>query len=102
MENWNTILIDFQAELADGRAERPAALAMVQESLRSRVRWRKIWRGQAFSEIDARAVQHRGYGASQWIRKRVERDLRLDEDHRRAASHPLSQPPASPDARLPE
>ena len=98
MENRNTILIDFQVEPADGRAERRAALAMVGEGLPGRQRITlggdKGYDTHDFVEscralkvtphvaqnlarpggsaIDARTVRHPGYAVSQWIRKRVE------------------------------
>ena len=98
MENRNTILIDFQVEPADGRAERRAALAMVGECLPGRQRITlggdKGYDTRDFVEscralkvtphvaqnlarpggsaLDARTVRHPGYAVSQWIRKRVE------------------------------
>ena len=98
MENRNTILIDFQVEPADGRAERRATLAMVGECLPGRQRITlggdKGYDTRDFVEscralkvtphvaqnlarpggsaLDARTVRHPGYAVSQWIRKRVE------------------------------
>ena len=126
MENRNTILLDLQVEPADGYAERRAALAMVAARLPGR---RRITVGgdkgydtrdfvascralnvtphvaqnlarPGGSALDARTVRHPGYAVSRWIRKTGRRDPRLDEDHRRAAAHPLSRAPAGADACL--
>src|ERR1019366_7310258 len=98
MENRNTILIDFQVEPADGRAERRAAIAMVGECLpgsqRTTLGGDKGYDTRDFVEscralkvtphvaqnlarpggsaISARTVRHPVYAVSQWIRKRVE------------------------------
>lgn len=98
MENRNTILIDFQVEPADGRAERRAAIAMVGECLpgsqRITLGGDKGYDTRDFVEscralkvtphvaqnlarpggsaLDTRTVRHPGYAVSQWIRKRVE------------------------------
>ncbi len=98
MENRNTILIDFQVEPADGRAERRAAVAMADERLpggrRITLGGDKGYDTRDFvascralkitphvaqnqerpggSALDARTVRHRGYAVSQWIRKQVE------------------------------
>jgi transposase len=98
MENRNTILLDFQVEPADGRAERRAAIAMVGACLPGRQRITlggdKGYDTRDFvascralkvtphvaqnlnrpggSALDARTVRHPGYAVSQWIRKRVE------------------------------
>jgi transposase len=98
MENRNTILIDFQVEPADGRAERRSAIAMLDEDLPGSRRITlagdrgydtrdfvetcralkvtpHVARNQARpggSALDARTVRHPGYAISQWIRKRVE------------------------------
>ncbi len=98
MENRNTILVDFQVEPADGRAERRAAIAMADERLPGTRRItlagdkgydtgdfvascralnitphvaRNLARPGG-SAIDARTVRHPGYTLSQWLRKRVE------------------------------
>jgi transposase len=98
MENRHALLVDFQVELADGYAERRAAIAMVDERLpgsrrvtlggdkgydtsdfvaacRALTVTPHVARNQARrggSAIDARTVRHPGYAVSQWIRKRVE------------------------------
>jgi transposase len=98
MENRNTILIDFQVEPADGRAERRAAIAMADERLPGHLRVTlggdkgydtrdfvascralkvtpHVAQNQARpggSSLDQRTVRHPGYALSQWIRKRVE------------------------------
>jgi transposase len=98
MENRNSILIDFQVELADGVAERRAAIAMADERLPgaqritlagdkgydtrdfvASCRALKITphvaqnhRRAGGSALDARTARHPGYAISQRIRKRVE------------------------------
>jgi IS5 family transposase len=98
MENRNTILIDFQVEPTDGRAERRAALAMADERLPGGQRITlggdkgydtrdfvascralkvtpHVAQNQARpggSALDQRTVRHPGYAVSQWIRKRVQ------------------------------
>lgn len=98
MENRNTIVLDFQVEPADGRAERRAAIAMLDERLpggrRITLGADKGYDTREFvatchalkvtahvaqnharpggSALDARTSRHRGYEVSQWIRKRVE------------------------------
>jgi transposase len=98
VENRNSLLIDFQVEPADGRAERRAALAMADERLAGR---RRITLGgdkgydprdfvascrtltitphvaqndtrPGGSALDARTTRHPGYAVSQWVRKRIE------------------------------
>ena len=98
MENRNTLLVDFQVEPADGRAERRAAIAMADEQLPG---GRRITLGAdkgydtrdfvascralhitphvaqnharpGGSALDARTVRYPGYALSQWMRKRVE------------------------------
>jgi transposase len=97
-ENRNFLLVDFQVEPADGRAERRAAEAMADERLagRSRItlagdkgydtygfvgscRALKITPHVAQnharpggSALDARTTRHPGYAVSQWMRKRIE------------------------------
>ena len=114
MENRNTILIDFQVEPADGRAERRAALAMVGEGLPGRQRITlggdKGYDTHDFvascralkvtphvaqnlaraggSAIDARTVRHPGLRRQSMDPQAGRRDLRLDEDHRRACVAP--------------
>jgi len=97
-ENRNCLLIDFQVEPADGRAERRAAVAMADERLAGS---RRITLGgdkgydtrelvascrelkvtphvaqnltrPGGSALDARTTRHQGYAVSQWIRKRIE------------------------------
>lgn len=98
MENRNTILIDFQVEPADGRAERRAAIAMADERLPGKRRITlagdkgydtrdfvaagrelestpHLARNDARpggSARDARTTRHPGYARGQWVRKRVE------------------------------
>jgi transposase len=98
MENRNTLLIDFQVEPADGKAERRAAIAMTDERLPgsrrvtlggdkgydtrdfvAHCRELKITphvaRNQGRpggSALDARTARHPGYAVSQWVRKQVE------------------------------
>jgi len=98
MENRNTLLIDFQVEPADGRAERRAAIAMADEGVPGKRRITlagdKGYDTRDFvgscreleitphvaqndarpggSAIDARTTRHPGYALSQWVRKRVE------------------------------
>jgi transposase len=98
MENRNSILIDFQVEPADGRAERRAAIAMADERLpgaqRITLGGDKGYDTRDFvvacralkitphlaqncgrpggSALDARTARHPGYAISQRIRKRVE------------------------------
>ena len=98
VENRNSLLIDFQVEPADGRAERRAAVAMADERLAGS---RRITLGadkgydtRGFvatcralnitphvaqndarpggSALDARTTRQPGYVVSQWIRKRIE------------------------------
>ena len=98
MENRNTLLLDFQVEPADGKAERRAAIAMADERLAGR---RRITLGgdkgydtrdfvascralritphiaqnharPGGSALDARTVRYSGYALSQWMRKQVE------------------------------
>ena len=97
-ENRNCLLIDIQVEPADGRAERRAAVAMVDERLagsrRITVGGDKGYDTRDFvascrelkvtphvaqnlarpggSALDARTTHHPGYAVSQWIRKRIE------------------------------
>ena len=97
-ENRNCLLIDFQVEPADGRAERRAAVAMADERLAGS---RRITLGgdkgydtrefvascrelkvtphvaqnltrPGSSALDTRTTRHSGYTVSQWIRKRIE------------------------------
>jgi transposase len=98
MENRNTLLVDFQVEPADGRAERRAALAMADERLSGKRRITlagdKGYDTRDFvgscrelaitphlakndarpggSALDARTTRHPGYAVSQRIRKKVE------------------------------
>jgi transposase len=98
MENRNAILIDFQVEPADGRAERRAAIAMADERLPGKRRITlagdKGYDTRDFvascreleitphvahndarpggSALDARTTRHPGYALSQRVRKRVE------------------------------
>ena len=98
VENRNSLLIDFQVEPADGRAERRAAVAMADERLAGS---RRITLGgdkgydtrdfvascralnitphvaqndarPGGSALDARTTRQPGYAVSQWIRKRIE------------------------------
>jgi transposase len=98
MENRNGLLVDFRVTEANGKAERSAALAMIQESL---VGSRPITVGgdkgydtfefvddcrsmnvtphvasntgrRGGSAIDTRTTRHAGYAISQRLRKRVE------------------------------
>ena len=97
-ENRNTLLIDFQVEPADGRAERRAAIAMADERLpgprRITLAGDKGYDTHGFVEscrelkitphvaqnearpggsaIDARTTHHPGYSLSQRVRKRIE------------------------------
>ena len=97
-ENRNCLLIDFQVEPADGRAERRAAVAMADERLagsrRITLGGDKRYDTREFvascrelkvtphvaqnltrpggSALDARTTRHQGYAVSQWIRKRIE------------------------------
>lgn len=97
-ENRNFLLIDFQVEPADGRAERRAAEAMADERLAGRRRITlagdKGYDTYGFVEscraltitphvaqnharpggsaLDARTTRHPGYAVSQWLRKRIE------------------------------
>jgi len=97
-ENRNCLLIDFQVEPADGRAERRAAVAMADERLagsrRITLGGDKGYDTREFvascrelkvtphvaqnltrpggSALDARTTRHQGYAVSQWIRKRIE------------------------------
>src|ERR1700688_4350981 len=110
MENRNTILIGFQVKPADGHAERRAALAMVRAR---RPGSRRITVGgdkgydtrdfvESYTQGDAargaagwfgarrRTVRHPGYAVSPMDPQAGRRNLRLDEDHRRAAAHALS------------
>jgi transposase len=98
VENRNSLLIDFQVEPADGRAERRAAVAMADERLagsrRITVGGDKGYDTRDFvatcralnitphvaqnearpggSALDARTTRQPGYAVSQWIRKRIE------------------------------
>ena len=98
MENRNTLLVDFQVEPADGRAERRAAIAMADERLSGKRRITlagdKGYDTRDFvgscreleitphvaqndarpggSALDARTTRHPGYAVSQRIRKKVE------------------------------
>lgn len=98
VENRNSLLIDFQVEPADGRAERRAALAMADERLagshRITLGGDKAYDTRDFvascrllnitphvaqndtrpggSALDARTTRHPGYDLSQWVRKRIE------------------------------
>jgi transposase len=94
MENRNGLLVDFKMDVADGRAERRAALAMMDQSLRGQ---RRITLGvdkgydtrdfvascrernvtphvarKKYSAIDGRTSSSDGYAISQRVRKRVE------------------------------
>src|SRR6201982_3755054 len=97
-ENRNFLLVDFQVEPADGRAERRAAIAMADERLagshritlggdkgydtrdffascRALTITPHVAQNQARpggSALDARTTRHPGYAVSQWIRKRIE------------------------------
>ena len=97
-ENRNTLVVDFQVEPADGKAERRAAIAMADERLPGQrritlagdkgydthgfvesCRELKITPHVAQNEarpggsaIDARTTHHPGYEVSQRVRKRVE------------------------------
>jgi transposase len=98
VENRNSLLIDFQVEPADGRAERRAAVAMADERLagsrRITLGGDKAYDTRDFvascrvlnitphvaqndarpggSALDARTIRHPGYAVSQWVRKRIE------------------------------
>jgi transposase len=97
MENRNGLLVDFQVEPADGRAERRSALAMLKNESRGEQRITvaadKGYDTQEFvascrelnvtpqvaqhqtkrrSAIDGRTTRHAGYAISQRVRKRVE------------------------------
>jgi hypothetical protein len=98
MENRNGLLVDFQIDLADGRAERRAAIEMLDANVPggervtlggdkgydtrdfvSECRARNVTPHVAQnitkrrgSNIDGRATRHAGYAVSQRIRKRVE------------------------------
>ena len=94
MENRNGLVVDVRVDPATGRAEREAALAMVQESIPGggrktlgmdagydardfveELRENNVTPHVAqkkYSAIDARTTQHAGYEASQKVRKRVE------------------------------
>jgi IS5 family transposase len=97
-ENRNFLLVDFQVEPADGRAERRAAEAMADERLagsgRITLGGDKGYDTYGFvascralkitphvaqnharsggSALDARTTRHPGYAVSQWLRKRIE------------------------------
>jgi transposase len=97
-ENRNFLLVDFQVEPADGRAERRAAEAMADERLagsgRITLAGDKGYDTHGFvascralkitphvaqnharpggSALDARTTRHPGYAVSQWMRKRIE------------------------------
>jgi transposase len=97
-ENRNFLLVDFQVEPADGRAERRAAEAMADERLagsgRITLAGDKGYDTYGFvascralkitphvaqnharpggSALDARTTRHPGYAVSQWMRKRIE------------------------------
>jgi len=97
-ENRNFLLVDFQVELADGKAERRAAEAMADERLagsgRITLAGDKGYDTRGFvascralkitphvaqnlarpggSALDARTTRHPGYAVSQWVRKRIE------------------------------
>ena len=97
-ENRNFLLVDFQVEPADGRAERRAAEAMADERLtgsgRITLAGDKGYDTHGFvaacralkitphvaqnharpggSALDARTTRHPGYAVSQWLRKRIE------------------------------
>ena len=96
MENRHGLLVDFQLDSADGRAERRNALAMLDASLpgarrvtlgadrgydtfdfvaecrRRRVTPHVTQYNGRRSAIDARTTSHAGYAVSQRVRKRVE------------------------------
>jgi hypothetical protein len=125
MENRNTILIDLQVEPAAGYAERRWRPGDGRSALAGRRRITvggdKRYDTRNFVE-SCRAQPHaaRGaeLGADGWFRARRphrppaglrrqpvdsqtgRRNLRLDEDHRRAPAHTLSRPPAGADACL--
>ena len=107
MENRHGLLVDTMVTLADGTAERDAALLMAsqiagvkqvtlgadknydtQELVRD-LRGMKVTPHVAQnntnrrSAIDGRTTEHASYAISQKKRKRI-RELRLDEDHRHA------------------
>jgi len=97
-ENRNFLLVDFQVEPADGKAERRAAEAMADERLagsgRITLAGDKGYDTHGFvascralkitphvaqnhtrpggSALDARTTRHPGYAVSQWMRKRIE------------------------------
>ena len=97
-ENRNFLLVDFQVEPADGKAERRAAEAMADERLagsgRITLAGDKGYDTHGFvascralkitphvaqnharpggSALDARTTRHPGYAVSQWLRKRIE------------------------------
>ena len=95
MENRNGLLVDFQMDVADGYAERRAALEMIDNSLpgssritvgfdkgydtrdlvegcRERNVTPHVAQKKRYSAIDGRTSQVPGYAISQRIRKRVE------------------------------
>ena len=108
MENRHGLLLDAMVTQADGRAERDAAWRMASriagvkqvtlggdknydtQELVQRLREMKVTPHVAQnnrnrrSAIDGRTTQHPGYAISQRKRKRIEAELRLDEDHRHA------------------
>ena len=97
-ENRNFLLVDFQVEPADGKAERRAAEAMADERLagsgRITLAGDRAYDTHGFvascralnitahvaqnharpggSALDARTTRHPGYAFSQWMRKRIE------------------------------
>jgi transposase len=126
-ENRNFLLVDFQVEPADGRAERRAAEAMADERLagssRITLAGDKGFDTRGFvascraltitphvaqnharpggSALDARTTRHPGLCGQSMAAQTDRGGLRLDEDHRRAAQNPLPRTRAGAVARLP-
>ena len=125
-ENGNFLLVDFQVEPADGKAERRAAEAMADERLAGSGRitlagdkgydthgfvascralkitrtWRRITRGREVPRSMRAPPGIRLRGQS--MDAQTDRGgLRLDENHRRAAQNPLPRTRAGAVARLP-
>ena len=116
MENRHGMLTDFQVSSATGTAERDAVPVLLEQARErgfhprtlggdknydtrecvAAMRERRVTPHVAQntsgrrSAIDGRTARHRGYAVSQRIRKRVEEDLRLDENSGRISAHTVS------------
>jgi transposase len=127
MENRNGLLVDFQLSQATGTAERAAVPELIEQARERGFHLETLGADKGYdtkacvadlrqrqvtphvtqntsgrrSAIDRRTTRHVGYAISQCIRKRVGRDLRLDENGGWLPTDALARPGAHSTGRIP-